>query len=874
MGVLPASWPLSGLILRNLPVVTCGDELEPQADDAERRSVRRLSGAAARRARVMSPPIDVNADPLDVVAEATARADETLGLAARHLDPSLVDVLRILGFDKEYASARGSYLYDSAGRAYLDFHTGEGFASLGHNHADVRDVLEAALAADLVDGVQLHYSALAGMLAEELSQRLPPGLDAAFFTSTGAEAVDSAMKFARAATGRPRLLSCDSSFHGVTLGPLSLVGDEFFKEGFGPLLPGCERVPFGDLSTLEAALRRKDVAAFIVEPIQGRTVTPPPPGYLQEAQALCRRYGTLFAIDEVQTGLGRTGRWFALEHWGLEPDFVLVGKALSGGYMPVAAMVTSREIYQRAVGTLERSYVHQSTFGRNRLSMAAGLATLRIIERDGLVDHAASMGTLLLDELVRLQRRHEMVGEVRGNGLMIGIELCAPSSRAGRLSWRLLQMASKGLFPQLIVIPLHRDHGMITMAAGKNDVIKLLPPLTLSEPEAQSFITALDAVLADSEGAGSKNWAVVRDIATATLRRRATDEAPAIEAAPSRGKVIDPSRDDTCLVTGATGFIGGHLAQRLVQEGHQVRCLARTSSDTSLLQKLDVEIAAGDLTSARSLAVAAEGCRYVFHCGAQVSDWATTQELARINVAGTRNLLEASIDASVERFVHFSTTDVYGYPGGAAIDETYSATRFRNWYAQTKLVAEAEVRRMGEMNGMQTIILRPSTVYGPRSTAVIGEIARAIRNGTMLLIDRGRPVAGLCYVDNLMDAAVLALRHERAPGHAFNVTDGLDVTWKEFTDGLAEGLGCPEVRWSLPFWIANAIGSFLEHGYRVVRKTTRLKTPPLLSRQAVHVLGQNQDFSNRKARELLGWDPRVDYATGLEATLAWLRTTE
>jgi acetylornithine/succinyldiaminopimelate/putrescine aminotransferase len=462
------------------------------------------------------------ADSLGVVGDAMARADETLGLAARHLDPSLVDVLRILGFDREYVSARGSYLYDADGRAYLDFHSGEGFASLGHNHPDVRDVLRATLAADLVDGVQLHYSALAGMLAEALSQRLPPALDAVFFASTGAEAVDSAMKFARAATRRPRLISCDSSFHGVTLGPLSLVGDEFFKEGFGPLLPGCERVPFGDLERLEAELRAKDVAAFIVEPIQGRMVTLPPAGYLQAAQELCRRYGTLFVVDEIQTGLGRTGKWFALEHWGLEPDVVLVGKALSGGYMPVAAMVTSREIYQKAVGTLDRCYVHQSTYGRNRLSMAAGLATLRIIERDGLVEHAARIGAVLVDGLAELQQRYEMIAEVRGNGLMIGIELRAPSSRGARLSWRLIHLASEGLFPQLIVIPLHRDHGVITMAAGKNDVIKLLPPLTLSEEEARSFLVAFDTVLADCHGSSSKNWGVVRDIATATLRRRST----------------------------------------------------------------------------------------------------------------------------------------------------------------------------------------------------------------------------------------------------------------------------------------------------------------------------------------------------------------
>ena len=483
--------------------------------------LHQATAAARREPSSTTDPLPPPRDPLGVVADARARVEETLGLATRYLDSSLVDVLGILGFDKRYVAARGSYLYDAAGRAYLDFHTGEGFASLGHNHPDVREVLQATLAADLVDGVQIHYSPLAGMLAEALSQRLPQGLDAVFFASTGAEAVDSAMKFARAATGRPRLLSCESSFHGVTLGPLSLVGDEFFKEGFGPLLPGCERVPFGDLARLEEQLRARDVAAFIVEPIQGRMVTLPPADYLQGAQELCRRYGTLFVLDEIQTGLGRTGKWFALEHWGLEPDFVLVGKALSGGYMPVAAMVTRREIYQRAVGTLERSYVHQSTYGRNRLSMAAGLATLRIIERDGLVEHAARIGTVLREGLAELQRRYEMIKEVRTSGLMLGIELGAPQARVARLHWRLIHMASEGLFPQLIVIPLHRDHGIITMAAGKNDVIKLLPPLTLSESEARDFLDALDAVLAECHGGASKNLAVVRDIATTTLRRQA-----------------------------------------------------------------------------------------------------------------------------------------------------------------------------------------------------------------------------------------------------------------------------------------------------------------------------------------------------------------
>jgi nucleoside-diphosphate-sugar epimerase len=330
--------------------------------------------------------------------------------------------------------------------------------------------------------------------------------------------------------------------------------------------------------------------------------------------------------------------------------------------------------------------------------------------------------------------------------------------------------------------------------------------------------------------------------------------------------------EDLCLITGATGFIGRRMAERLAQEGYSVRCLVRAGSDSSRLAELDIQCVVGDLTRAPTLAPAVQGCRHVLHCAALVSDWATKREIARTNVEGTRNLLEASVEASVERFVHFSTTDVYGHPGGADIDEAYTAKRFRNWYAQTKLEAEAEVRRVQAMHALDAVVLRPATVYGPGSTDVIGEIARAIRAGNMLLIDRGRAIAGLCYVENLIDAAVLAVRHPAAPGHAFNISDGLRVTWKQLTDDLADGLGCSRTRWSLPYRPASAIGFSLEHAYRLLRGSTGLTLPPLLSRQAVQVLGIDQDFSARRARQTLGWQPRVDYAAGLEATLDWLRS--
>jgi nucleoside-diphosphate-sugar epimerase len=322
------------------------------------------------------------------------------------------------------------------------------------------------------------------------------------------------------------------------------------------------------------------------------------------------------------------------------------------------------------------------------------------------------------------------------------------------------------------------------------------------------------------------------------------------------------------LLSGASGFIGGHVAERLASEGYAVRCLVRASSDVALLQRLGVELVVGDLAAASSLAPALEGCGCVVHCAAIVSDWGSVREIRAVNVGGTRALLEAAAGAGVRRFVHLSSTDVYGYPGGRGVAEGYEARGFANWYAQTKREAEAEVRRV---TGIEHVILRPATVYGPRSVDVVGEIATALRGGYMLLIDRGRHVAGLCYVANLLDAVVLAMRSARAAGEAFNVCDGVDVTWAQFAGDLAAGLGARRPWLSLPFAPARGLGRGLELGYRALHGLTGLRLAPLLSRQAVDVLGRDQDFSNRTARELLGWEPRVDYASGLAQTLAWLR---
>jgi nucleoside-diphosphate-sugar epimerase len=333
-----------------------------------------------------------------------------------------------------------------------------------------------------------------------------------------------------------------------------------------------------------------------------------------------------------------------------------------------------------------------------------------------------------------------------------------------------------------------------------------------------------------------------------------------------------------CLITGASGFIGGRLAARMAAQGRAVRCLARESSDVSALLALGVPVVRGDLLDRSSLRAATRGCRQVVHCAALVSDWAGVAEIRAANVTGTRNLLEAAAEESVARFVQVSTTDIYGHPGNPSVDEAATpppgAHPIANWYAQSKLEAEQLVRQAAEERALEAVILRPATVYGPGSEDVVGEIARAIRGGHMLLIGGGRTDAGLCYVENLIDAILLALDRPVAASFAFNVTDGLSVSWRRFTADLAAGLGSRPPRLSIPYPLAHLIGRAMEGAYRLLHGATGLTTPPLLSRQAVQVLGREQDFSTELAQTVLGWRPRVSYADGIAATLDWLRAPE
>jgi ornithine--oxo-acid transaminase len=432
---------------------------------------------------------------LDLRALVEARQGESLELWARTINPQFARVLKTIGFDRTWVRAEGAHLWDVRGDRFLDLLGGFGMFNVGRNNPRVRAALVEALELDLPGSVQLGASPLPPLLAEELLRRTPPRLERVLFTSTGTEAVEAALKLGRAATGRPRVVAADHGFHGLTLGSLSANGNAEFTDRFGPLLPGFAHVPFGDLDALEAELRREDVALFLVEPVQGKGVNLPPPGYLEGAQELCRRYGTLFAADEVQTGLGRTGRMFAFEHWALEPDLVTVAKSLSGGYVPVGALLMSRAVHEAVFDGMENAFSHGSTFAPNELAMAAGLATLHELDEQRLVERSARLGGRLLELTRPLVDRHDVVADVRGLGLMWAIEFAEPSG--GRRSYRMLERFKPGLFAQLVVVPLFRDHRILSQVAGHGlAVIKGLPPLTVDEDDLTWLADALDATVA------------------------------------------------------------------------------------------------------------------------------------------------------------------------------------------------------------------------------------------------------------------------------------------------------------------------------------------------------------------------------------------
>ena len=425
-------------------------------------------------------------------------------LYREHVNPQWVRLLDLLQMNVRYVRCSGTRLYTDDDRQILDFLSGYCVHNIGHNHPQVIAALEAELRQEGPAMVQSHVPELAGELAAELCKRAGGQLSKVFFCSSGSEGIEAAIKFARARTKRSGLLYAEGAFHGLTTGALSLMGDPFWREGFGPLLPNCEAIPFGHLEALKGKLASKRFAALIVEPIQAEGgIRMPDSEYLAEAQYLCHRYGTLLVLDEVQTGLGRTGRFLAAHHYGVQPDMVVLAKALSGGLVPVGAVLMAEKIYDAVYDSLKRSIVHASTYSENSLAMRAGLATLRVLDEEGLMQRSEVLGLYLRDRLREALEGYEMVKEVRGLGLFCGIEFTKPKQLRRRAAFAAFRAIHSGMFGQMVVMNLFQ-RGILAQICGNNFmVLKVAPPLTVTEAEIDELVEQVRQVMDLVHGSGT-----------------------------------------------------------------------------------------------------------------------------------------------------------------------------------------------------------------------------------------------------------------------------------------------------------------------------------------------------------------------------------
>lgn len=436
-----------------------------------------------------------------------------------YLNAGLAMMLGLIRFDRQFTRAEGIYVWDSEGEKYLDFLGAYGALNTGHNHPRVLEALDRVK--EMPNLLQASLGTVVSALAKNLALITPGNLQRSFICNSGAEAVEGALKIARAATGRQKLIYCDGSFHGKTLGALAVTGRGKYQKAFQPLVPGCTSVPYGDLGALEYELKKEETAAFILEPVQGEGgIIIPPPGYLPEVRRLCSKYGTLLIIDEIQTGLGRTGKLFACQHDGVVPDIMCLAKSLGGGIMPAGAYITTDEIWKKAYGGMEKALLHTSTFGGNTWAAAAGIAALEIILEENLPEKARETGEYLLKGLARLKEKYPLIKDVRGRGLMVGIEFNQPGGLAAKASFGLATKLSEEYLGSLVAGELMNKHRIITAYTLNNpNVIRLEPPLSVSKEQIDTVLQALEDIFATHKGFFSAAKAGAKSIIKSFIKK-------------------------------------------------------------------------------------------------------------------------------------------------------------------------------------------------------------------------------------------------------------------------------------------------------------------------------------------------------------------
>ncbi len=830
--------------------------------------------------------------PFDVARAFAERSGENFALHERYMNHQLARTLRTLGFDRNYIRAEGCYLWDDTGARYLDYLSGFGVYALGRSHPAIKAALHQAIDLDLPNMVQMDCALLPGLLAEQLVSRAHAGISRVFFCNSGAESVEAAIKFARQFTQRSKIVYAEHAFHGLTTGALALNGGKEFRKGFGTLLESVP-VPFGGLDALEQQLRGRDVAAFVVEPIQGKGVYCAPAEYWRAAQDLCRRYGTLLVTDEVQTGMGRTGRFFCHEHWGLEPDIITISKALSGGFVPIGAMLTSEKVFSSVHGSMEDALKHSSTFGRNQLAMVSGLATLAAFDDEDIVARAERTGADLQAKLRGLAERHDLIHDVRGLGLMLGIEFGEPASRSAARRFRTLERLRTGMFSQMVVVPLFHRHRIITQVAADNvNIIKLIPPLITGPEEVDYFVQALDDVLADAYRRSGLTYEVGRTMALGALRRKsqrsvastqpgngraaavngAGQAAPAATAREAELPLADGPRataptsrttpavspiepGDRVVITGATGFIGSAVTRAVQAKGAHVVALVEPGADLRNLAGLtDVERVTVDIRDAAAVRAAFEGARYAFHLAAIYRFWARDRRVFHaVNVGGTRNVIDAVLAAGCERLVYTSTVGVIGLESttrGVPADETSlsDVAHLFGDYKQTKFAAEHEVLRAAA-EGLDVSLALPTFPLGPGDTAPTptGKLVADFLNGNLPgFVDTAMNV---CHVDDLAKGHVAALEQGRQ-GRSY-ILGGENMSMREILQALADCSGLPMPRLAVP----SSVGLAAAHASALIEGRL-LGREPHVPLEGARMSTTKMIFNDDRARAEIGHKSR------------------
>lgn len=387
------------------------------------------------------------------------------------VNPGLAQLMKFAGFGVE-VRAEGMYVYDDKGNAFMDFLGGYGVFALGHRHPKVVEAVKTQLDKMPLSS-KVFFSALVGEFCKTIASVMPGDLRYSFLCNSGTEAVEAAIKIARKCTGRHKFIATVGGFHGKSMGALSATGREQYKAAFEPLIPGFEHVPFNDIDAV-SGLIDADTAGVIVEVVQGEGgINLAVPGYLPALKEICESNGTLLIVDEVQTGFGRTGKMFAVEHSGVVPDIMTIAKAMGGGVVPSGAMVSSERVWKAAFG--DNPLIHTSTFGGNPLACAAGIATIKAIQEQGLITNAAERGQQLLDGLKDIQQKYpEVLTEIRGIGLMIGIQF---------------EMEDVA---KLVMSGLNHRGVIAAYTLNNPSVVRMEPPLIITSEQVETLLHSFD----------------------------------------------------------------------------------------------------------------------------------------------------------------------------------------------------------------------------------------------------------------------------------------------------------------------------------------------------------------------------------------------